>query len=80
MKKFSFFLAAIFLFIIFFFGIKLFLNFNNSRELKIEKKKQLRKSAEVLNKCFDLENKSERTIDESMKLIEYCLNNYGSKN
>ena len=80
MKKFSFFLASIFLFIIFFFGIKLFLNFNNSRELKIEKKKQLRKSAEVLNKCFDLENKSERTIDESMKLIEYCLNNYGSKN
>ena len=80
MKKFSFFLATIFLFIIFFFGIKLFLNFNNSRELKIEKKKQLRKSAEVLNKCFDLENKSERTINESMKLIEYCLNNYGSKN
>ena len=49
-------------------------------QLKREEKIRLRKSAEVLNKCFDLENKSKRSINESMDLIEYCLNNYGAKN
>jgi len=26
-----------------------------------------------LNKCFDLENKNERRLVESIRLIEYCL-------
>ena len=27
-----------------------------------------------LNKCFDLENKNEISLVESIRLIEYCLN------
>jgi len=27
-----------------------------------------------LNECFDLENKNERSLVESIRLIEYCLN------
>ena len=42
-------------------------------------KNKLKKSAEILNECFDLENKSKRTINESLKLIEYCLEEFGSE-
>ena len=47
--------------------------------LKNEEKNKLKKSAEILNECFDLKNKSKRTINESMKLIEYCLEEFGSE-
>ena len=62
------------------YGLKVYHNFNISKEVKKEEKDRLKKSAEVLNKCFDLKNKSKRSINESMDLIEYCLNNYGTKN
>ena len=58
-------------------GLKIYRNFNISRDLKIEEKNQLEKSAEMLNECFDLKNKSQRTINDSIKLIEYCLEKYG---
>ena len=45
-----------------------------------KKKKRLQQSAEILNECFDLKNKSKRSTNESMKLIEYCLGKYGTKN
>ena len=61
-------------------SFKTFLNLKISSDLKKEEKNKLKKSAEVLNKCFDLKNKSERTLSDSMKLIEYCLEKYGSKN
>ena len=66
-------------FVLLTYGIKVYQNFNISKELKKEEKERLKKSAEVLNKCFDLKNKSKRSINESMDLIEYCLNNYGTK-
>ena len=72
MKNFKIISYVIILFIVIFLGIKTFRNFNLSRYLK--------KSAEILNKCFDLENKNKRTTNESMKLIEYCLNEFGSGN
>ena len=49
------------------------------RGLKNEEKNKLKKSAEVLNECFDLKNKNQRSLNDSMKLIEYCLEEYGSE-
>ena len=70
----------IILFVLVLLGIKIFHNFNTSRDLKLEEKNRLKKSAEVLNGCFDLKNKNQRSLDDSMKLIEYCLKEYGSEN
>ena len=72
-------LAMIFLSIIFLFSLKTYRDFVISSDLKNEEKNKLKKSAEILNKCFDLKNKSKRTINESLKLIEYCLEEYGSE-
>ena len=35
---------------------------------------------DIATKGFDLKNKSKRSLNDSMKLIEYCLDRYGSKN
>ena len=64
---------------VFLFSFKTYHDFKIYRDLKKEEKNKLKKSAEVLNKCFDLKNKSERTLSDSMKLIEYCLEKYGYK-
>ena len=79
MKNLRITLAVIFLSIIFLFSLKTYRDFIISSDLKKEEKNKLKKSAEVLNECFDLKNKSERTLNDSMKLIEYCLEKYGSK-
>ncbi len=79
MKNSRLFFAAILISFLFLLGFNMFNNFKTSRNLKIEKKNKLKKSAEVLNHCFDLKNKSQRTLNDSMKLIEYCLEKYGSK-
>ena len=71
--------AVILLFIFLLLGLKVYRNFNISRNLKNEEKNRLKKSAEVLNECFDLKNKSKRSHNESMKLIEYCLEEFGSE-
>ena len=72
--------AVIILSVLFMLGLKIYSDFNISRDLKNEKKNKLIKSAEVLNECFDLKNKSQRTLNDSMKLIEYCLKKYGFEN
>ena len=59
--------------------VKTYQYFIISSDLKNDEKYRLKKSAEVLNECFDLKNKSQRTLNESMKLIEYCLEVYGSE-
>ena len=79
MKNLRITLAVIFLSIIFLFSLKTYRDFVITSDLKNEEKNKLKKSAEVLNECFDLKNKSERTLNDSMKLIEYCLEKYGSK-
>jgi len=79
MKNLRITLAVIFLSIIFLFSLKTYRNFVISSDLKKEEKNKLKKSAEILNKCFDLKNKSKRTINDSMKLIEYCLEEFGSE-
>ena len=79
MKNLRITLAVIFLSVVSLISFKTYRNFNISSDLKKEEKNKLKKSAEVLNDCFDLENKSERTLNDSMKLIEYCLEKYGSE-
>jgi hypothetical protein len=76
MKNLRITLAVIFLSIIFLFSLKTYRNFVISSDLKKEEKNKLKKSAEILNECFDLKNKSNRTINESLKLIEYCLEEF----
>ena len=79
MKNLRITLAVIFLSMVFLISFKIYRDFIISSDLKKEEKNKLKKSAEVLNECFDLKNKSERTLNDSMKLIEYCLEQYGSK-
>ena len=79
MKNLKITLVVIFLSIVFLISLKTYRNFTISNDLKNEEKNKLKKSAETLNECFDLKNKSERTLNDSMKLIEYCLEQYGSE-
>ena len=79
MKNLRITLAVIFLSIIFLFSLKTYRDFIISIDLKNGEKSKLKKSAEILNECFDLKNKSKRTRNESLKLIEYCLEKYGSE-
>ena len=79
MKNLKITLVLIFLSIVFLISLKTYRNFTISNDLKNEEKNKLKKSAEILNECFDLENKSKRTINESLKLIEYCLEEFGSE-
>ena len=79
MKNLRITLAVIFLSIVFIFSLKTYRDFVITNDLKNEEKNKLKKSAEILNECFDLKNKSNRTINESLKLIEYCLEEFGSE-
>ena len=79
MKNLRIILVVIFLSMIFLISFKTYRIFIISSDLKKEEKNKLKRSAEVLNECFDLKNKSERTLNDSMKLIEYCLEQYGSE-
>ena len=79
MKNLRITLSVMFLSIIFLLSLKTYRDFVISSDLKNEEKNKLKKSAEILNECFDLENKSKRTINESLKLIEYCLEEFGSE-
>ena len=60
-------------------GIKKLIYINQVKDLK-NKEETLKESIPVLNECFDLENKNKRTLNESIELIEYCLEEYGYKN
>ena len=60
-------------------GIKKLIYVNQSKDLKNNAKPVLNEYARVLNECFDLENKNKRTLNKSIELIEYCLEEYGYK-
>ena len=77
MKNLRITLSVIFLSIIFLISLKTYSDFVISNDLKNDEKNKLKKSAEILNECFDLKNKRKRTINDSMKLIEYCLEEFG---
>ena len=70
-------LTLILIYVAFILGLKIYHNYKISNDIKREERNKVKKSAEVLNKCFDLKNKSQRNIHDSIKLIEYCLKEYG---
>ena len=61
-------------------GIKKLIYINQVKDLKNKEESFLKESARVLSECFDLENKNKRTLNKSIELIEYCLEEYGYKN
>ena len=62
-------------------GIKKLIYINQPKDLKNKEEESiLSESIRVLNECFDLENKNKRTLNKSIALIEYCLEEYGYKN
>ena len=61
-------------------GIKKLIYINQAKNLKNNGELILNESSRVLNECFDLENKNKRTLNKSIELIEYCLEEYGYKN
>tara|TARA_Y100000813_G_scaffold138171_1_gene100142 strand:+ start:312 stop:554 length:243 start_codon:yes stop_codon:yes gene_type:complete len=79
MNKVKITIFTVFIIIIFFIGIKKLISINHSKESKNKKEFILNESIRVLNECFDLENKSKRTLNKSNDLIEYCLEEYGYK-
>ena len=77
MKKLRITLAVIFLSMIFLLSLKTYRDFIISSDFKNEENNKLKKSAEILNECFDLKNKSQRNLNDSIKLIKYCMEKYG---
>ena len=61
-------------------AIKKLIYINQVKDLKNEEESIVNEINRVLNECFDLENKDKRTHNESIELIEYCLEEYGYKN
>ena len=62
-------------------GIKKLIYINQPKDLKNKEEESiLSESIRVLNECFDLENKNKRTLNKSIELVEYCLEEYGYKN
>ena len=44
---------------------------------EIHKNRVINDYAKKLKGCFDLENKNQRSIDESLNLIKYCMKEFG---
>ena len=61
-------------------GIKKLIYINQIKDSKSKEESILYEYIRVLNECFDLENKNKRTLNKSIELIEYCLEEYGYKN
>ena len=77
--KIAFFTTSIIIFSL--IGIKKLIYINQPKDLKNKEEESiLSESIRVLNECFDLENKNKRTLNKSIELIEYCLEEYGYKN
>ena len=70
----------IFIYIIIFFSlIGTFKVFEKVKFLTTasNKNKIINDYAKKLKRCFDLENKNQRRINESLDLIEYCMKEFG---
>ena len=79
MKNINLIYITAFIIIFSFFGIKKYLNQDYKKNLRNDEKIFLKESIRILNKCFDLENKNRRSLNQSIELIEYCLDEYGYK-
>jgi len=73
-------LEKFFIFIIIFFSsigiLKVSENVNILRT-ESHKNKIINDYAKKLKECFDLENKNQRKINESLDLIKYCMREFG---
>ena len=72
-KKFFIFIAIIFSSI----GLYIVLGRVNILRTESYKNKVIHDYAKKLKGCFDLENKNQRTINESLDLIKYCMKEFG---
>ena len=65
--------------IIIFSSIVFFKAFRKVNILRTEshKNKIIHDYAKKLKRCFDLENKNQRKINESLDLIKYCIKEFG---
>ena len=79
MNKFKIAIFTISIIIFSLIGIKKLIYINQVKDIK-NKESFLNESIRVLNECFHLENKNKRTLNKSIELIEYCLEEYGYKN
>ena len=79
MKSISLTVLISLMFIVFFFPIKKHINLNLINNSKNQPRTLLGETFKLLNECFDLENKNKRSINQSIELIEYCLDEYGYK-
>ena len=61
-------------------GIKKLIYINQVKDLKNKEESFSNEYKRVLSEYFDLENKNKRTLNKSIELIEYCLEEYGYKN
>ena len=61
-------------------GTKKLIYINQAKDIKSKEESILKESIRVLKECFDLENKNKRTLNKTIELIEYCLEEYGYKN
>ncbi len=61
------------------FVIKVISDLGLNDYTKKDEKVLIKGSIKVLNECFDLDNKNNRTLNESINLIDYCLKEYGHK-
>ena len=73
LKKFFIFIALIFSSI----GLYIVLGRVNILRTENYKNKVIHGYAKKLKGCFDLENKNQRTINESLDLIKYCMKEFG---
>ena len=73
-------LKKFFIFIIIIFsslGIYIVLGKLNILRTENPKNKVIHDYAKKLKGCFDLENKNQRRINESLDLIKYCMKEFG---
>ncbi len=73
LKKFFILLIIIFSLI----GIYKFLGKVSTLRTESHKNKVIHDYAKKLKGCFDLENKNQRRINESLDLIKYCIKEFG---
>ena len=51
---------------------------SKNNQLKKLEEEELKKQNDKIEKCIDFENKNKRTINENIKLSEYCIYKFGT--
>ena len=70
-----YYILLILLFITFYFQ---FIKANKNNHLKKVEEEELNKQSDKIENCIDFENKNKRTINENIKLSEYCIYKFGT--